>query len=104
MPVSATLWRATPTAQCTSGGNPVVLTTDTGYFWFFAASNVEFVIKILNGCALNNRYWVFAGGLTDVRVDIRITDLAAGAVRTYANPQGRAFQPIQDTGAFATCP
>lgn len=27
-----------------------------------------------------------------------------GAVRTYTNPQGTAFQPIQDTSAFATCP
>lgn len=89
----------------TSGdGIPVQLTSDTGYFWFFAASNVEAVIKILDGCGLNSRFWVFAGGLTNVRVDLKVTDTLRGTVRTYTNPQGLAFQPIQDTNAFATCP
>ena len=26
-----------------------------------------------------------------------------GAAKNYANPQGTAFQPVQDTSAFATC-
>ncbi len=95
-------WRL---ANGTSGpGIPVQLTSDTGYFWFFDPSNVEAVIKALDGCGLNNRYWVFAGGLTNVRVDIRVTDTLRGTVKTYTNPQGLAFQPIQDTSAFATCP
>jgi hypothetical protein len=68
---------------------PVQLTSDTGY---------------LDGCAINNRYWVFAGGLTDVNVDLIVTDYASGLVRTYDNPQKAAFQPVQDTSAFATCP
>lgn len=42
----------------------VRLTDDSGYMWFFAAANIEVVIKVLNGCGLNNEYWVFAGGLT----------------------------------------
>jgi hypothetical protein len=82
----------------------VELTQDTGYFWFFGASNVEAVVKVLNACAFNNRYWVFAGGLTDVRTIITVTDTQTGTVKTYENPQGTPFQPIQDTGAFATCP
>ncbi len=82
----------------------VKLTPDTGYFWFFSSSNVEAVVKIINGCSLNNRYWVFAGGLTDVDVHIVVTDTAQGTTRTYDNNQGVAFQPIQDTGAFHTCP
>jgi hypothetical protein len=35
----------------------VPLTADTGYFWFFASSNVEVVIKVLAGCGVNGRYW-----------------------------------------------
>lgn len=93
------------TAAGASGvGMPVALTDDTGYFWFFAASNVEMVIKVLNGCGLGGRYWVFAGGLTDVETTIKVTDTRTGASNTYVNPQGRAFRPIQDTNAFATCP
>ena len=45
-----------------------------------------------------------AGGLTDVNVVLTVTDTMTGLVRTYVNPQGTAFQPIQDTSAFATCP
>ena len=62
------------------------------------------VIKVLNGCGLNLRYWTFAGGLTDVNVVMTVTDTQTGAVKTYTNPQGAPFQPIQDTDAFATCP
>ncbi len=89
----------------TSGeGQAVGLTADTGYFWFFSSNNVEMVIKVVDGRPLNQRYWVFAGGLTNVQVAISVTDTEAGTSRTYANPQGTAFQPIQDTAAFAGTP
>jgi hypothetical protein len=93
------------TAGGQSGNAQAVgLTADTGYFWFFDAGNVETVVKVLDGCVLNQRYWVFAGGLTDVLAVLTVADTLSGAVQTYANPQGKAFQPIQDTAAFATCP
>ena len=88
----------------TGSGHAVALTADTGWFWFFDIANVEMVVKVLNGCALNNRYWVFAGGLTDTRVRITVTDTRTGASKQYNNPQGTPFQPIQDTAAFASCP
>ena len=47
---------------------------------------------------------VFASGLTNVRVLFTVADLSNDAVKTYINPLNRPFQPIQDTGAFATCP
>jgi hypothetical protein len=83
-------------------GTAVPLTSDTGYFWFFSANNVELVIKVVDGRAFNNRFWVFAGGLTNVNVVITVTDTQTGATQTYVNPQGVAFQPIQDTNAFAS--
>ena len=85
-------------------GMAVELTPDTGYFWFFNPENVEMVLKVLDGCDFNNRYWVFAGGLTNVEVQITVTDTETGAVRENVNPLGTPFQPIQDTEAFATCP
>ncbi|HEX7182587.1 MAG TPA: fibronectin type III domain-containing protein [Thermoanaerobaculia bacterium] len=89
----------------TTSAQAVRLTDDTGYFWFFNAANVEVLVKVLNACSQTRpRYWVFAAGLTNVRVDIQVTDTHTGQVRTYTNPQGQAFQPIQDTSAFATCP
>jgi hypothetical protein len=94
-------WR-TPAGEI-GGARPVALTGDTGYFWFFGAANVEVVLKVIDGCALNGRFWFFAAGLTNTDVELQVTDLATGRVKAYKNPQGKAFQPILDTGAFATC-
>lgn len=87
----------------TGDAQVVKLTDETGYFWFFNATNVESVVKILDGCALNNRFWVFAGGLTDVFVSLTITDTETGLVKTYSNPLATPFQPVQDINAFASC-
>ena len=92
------------TAQGQSGAaQTAAITADTGYLWFFDQDNVEVLIKVLDACVINQRFWVFAGGLTDVKVVLTVRDSVTGQVRTYTNPLGTAFQPIQDTGAFATC-
>jgi hypothetical protein len=98
-----TTWR---TPQGATGlGTGVELTPDTGYFWFFNANNVEMVVKVLDACNPPfNRFWVFAGGLTNVEVRLTVTDTDSGAVQVYTNPLRTPFQPIQDTEAFATCP
>lgn len=86
----------------TGDGHAVGITGDTGYFWFFDRANVEMVLKVINACP--SRYWVFAGGLTNVQVTMNVTDSTTGTVKTYSNPQGVAFSPVQDTNAFASCP
>ncbi|MEM8963259.1 MAG: spondin domain-containing protein [Acidobacteriota bacterium] len=83
---------------------PMALTEDTGYFWFFNEENVEVVVKVLDGCAINNRFWVFAGGLTNVEIELKVEEIATGQVNIYPNILGDAFQPVQDSTAFATCP
>ena len=93
---------ATPDGR-SGDGQAVFLTSDTGYFWFFSASNVEMVIKVLDACGFASHIWVFAGGLTNVQVDLTVTDAQTGTVKTYQNPQNTAFLPLQDTSAFATC-
>jgi len=93
------------TDQSTSGvGHAVSMTDDTGYFWFFDSSNVEVVIKVLKGCAVNNHYWVFAAGLTNVQVGLVVEDTEQLQTRTYTNPLNQSFAPVQDTTAFQTCP
>ena len=62
------------------------------------------MVKVLNGCGVNTRYWVFAGGLTNVRVTLTVTDMSNNTVQTYINNLNTPFAPIQDTNAFATCP
>ncbi len=99
--VTAT-WR-TPQGA-TGEARAVQLTPDAGYLWFFDPANIEITIKVLDGCGLNDRYWVFASGLTNVRVDLRVEDTVTGTVKTYLNPLGTTFAPRLDTNAFATCP
>jgi hypothetical protein len=92
------------TASGLSGeAHAVKLVSDSGYLWFFAESNIELVVKVLNGCTSNSHYWVFAGGLTDVRVLLTVTDTVGELSRSYGSPLGTAYQPLQDTSAFATC-
>lgn len=90
-----------PTVQ---SGQVVALTEDTVYVWFFAADNLEVFIKVLDGCALNSEYWVFAAGLTNVENTITVKDTLAGSSATYHAIQGPAFIPVQDTSALHTCP
>jgi hypothetical protein len=82
---------------------PIPFTTESGSFWFFSSTNIELDVKILDGCGVNGRHWVFASGGTNVEVTLFVTDTKTGTVKTYTNPQGRLFQTIADTSAFASC-
>ncbi len=95
----------TKTDGTSGAANAVKVTDDSGYFWFFDAGNIEMVVKVLNGCGLNNAYWVFAAGLTNVQVDWRTVDTNTGIVYPQTNPQGSPFAPLQATTAFpSSCP
>jgi hypothetical protein len=96
------LWQTVP--GIASAGRAVPLTGGSGAFWFFDPGNLELFVKVLNGCDLGGHFWVYAGGLTDVQVDLTVTDVLTGVAKTYHSPRGQAFTPIQDTGAFSTCP
>ncbi len=79
-------------------------TDDSGLAWFFSESNVEVLIKVLNGCPLNGHFWVFFAASTNVGFTIEVTDLQAGVGRTSENPSGVVPLATTDVTAFATCP
>jgi Viral BACON domain len=84
----------------TSGtGQAVPLTSDTGYFWFFGSSNVELVIKVVDGTPVNGKFWVFYGALSNVQYTITVTDMETGAVVGYSNPSDH-LASVADTSAF----
>ncbi len=97
--VTAT-WRR---GRTVSPAQAISLTEASGAFYFLSPDNVELTVKILNSCNANGRFWVFAGGMTNVRVDITVTDTQANATKTYTNPAGQPFRTVMDTNAFA-CP
>jgi hypothetical protein len=80
------------------------LTADSGYLWFFDPGNVEMMVKVLDACGAFDRFWVFTAGLTNVRVDLTVTDTFTGEKWQRVNQLGVPFAPIQDASAFATCP
>jgi poly(3-hydroxybutyrate) depolymerase len=90
----------------TGVGSPVAgaVSPDSAVLWFFDPSNWEMLIKVLDGCGLNQRIWVFAAATTNVAYTLTVTDTVTGKVKTYQNPAGRTAAAITDTDAFATCP
>jgi len=79
-------------------------TADSGLYWFFAPTNYEMMVKVLNGCSVNGRHWVFFLATTNVGFVLTITDTATGASKNYINPAGTVPPVNTDTDAFSTCP
>ena len=57
---------------------PIPSAPDSGLFYFFSPSNLEMLLKVLNGCSLNNRYWVFFAATTNVELAVVVTDVSNG--------------------------
>jgi hypothetical protein len=81
----------------------VPLTSDSGYFWFFENSNVELLVKIKDGCAVNDYFWFFWGAMTDVQYTINVVDMETGATKRIEGLQG-VQQSGNDIRAFACTP
>ena len=85
-------------------GHAYPLTDDSGLFWFFTDTNLEFLVKVVNACTGFSRHWVYAAATTDVEYTLKATDMSTGRSRTYFNPLGRRSAAITDSNAFSTCP
>lgn len=93
-------WKLSPTGP-EGVGTPVPIpgSDQTGMFWFFEPSNIELVVKVLDGQGINGKHWVFYGALSDVEYEVRVTDTTTGAVKTYRNERGNICGRT-DTNAF----
>jgi hypothetical protein len=85
-------------------GQALPLTPDSGTFWFFDPENVEIVVKLIDGCGLNDRFWVFATGLTNVDVELVVREAGSDRTWSYRNPLGTPFPPVLDISALDGCP
>ena len=79
--------------------------TDSAIFWFFQPANFELLIKMVDGCGLNDRYWVFYAATTNVAFTIRVDDTFADETGIYYhNPLGSTANIAEtDSDAFDTC-
>jgi hypothetical protein len=76
---------------------------ESGLFWYFTPGNWELLIKLLDACALNGRWWVLGAAATNVGYEITVRDTLTGDVWTYENPLGTRSPAILDTDAFDGC-
>jgi hypothetical protein len=97
----------------TGQGKAVPLTEESGGFWFFDDENLEVTVKILDGRAVNDHFWVFLASMTDVGFTLKVTwldhpcldDLVDPlpdpncAVRTYRQSSGQN-RNVLDVEAF----
>ncbi len=73
--------------------------SDSGFFWFYDANEVELVVQVLDGRSITGHFWVFAGSLTNVEYTLTVTDTVTADHVTYVNPAG-ARTIIEDTQAL----
>jgi hypothetical protein len=71
-----------------------------GLFYFLNPTNPEVLIKVLDGCSINDRYWVFYSAGTNLGLEVRVTDTVTGQSAEYANPDLTPAAPVQDTSAL----
>lgn len=81
-------------------GKSVTGTDGSGYFSFFEPSSLDLVIKMIDARSFDGHFWVFYGGLSDVRYTLHIEDLETGQTWEAINPAG-SICGGSDTAAFS---
>ena len=67
--------------------------------YFLSADNPELLLKVMDGCASNGRYWVFGSAATDLEYEVEVADNRDGVVMTYA--RDRSNPMIADRSSFS---
>lgn len=79
-------------------------TDAAGLFYFFAndPDNWEILVKMINGCNTNGRYWVLVSASTGFQWQLTVTNEGSGAVQTFSHPLDGNASGIANFNAF-TC-
>jgi len=92
-------------AERTGTAHPRALPANDGggLLWFFGPDNTELTVKVLDGCAISGRWWVFVSSSSTVEYTLTVTDTTTGAMRSYRNSLAQVPRLTADTDAFS-CP
>lgn len=79
--------------------------SSAGLFYFYPLdpSNWEVLVKMVDGCANNSRYWLLVSASTGFGWELTVRDEATGYTRLFTHPLDGQASGISDFGAFATC-
>ncbi len=72
--------------------------------FFSAADDLQVLLNVRDGCAVNGRYWLDFATVTDAGLTVKVRDTQTGRTWVYYNPAGSLPAPVRDVNAFATCP
>lgn len=93
-------------AKVVKGGSRPIGTRDSGLFYFFGPKNWELLLKVLDGCGVNQHHWVFAAAATDVGYTIKVRDTTLAGeegvtnMKVYPKAPGAPAPALTDVGAF----
>ena len=79
--------------------------SSSGLFHFYASdpSNWEVLVKMIDGCSTNGRFWVLVSASTGFGWELVVTDERTGATRSWRHPLDGKASGLSDFEAFASC-
>lgn len=77
----------------------IAINDNVALLYFFDEHNPEMLVKVLDACAVNGHRWVFMAGITELAMQVTVTETSTGSSKTYSSGPG-PFQPVSDTEAF----
>lgn len=88
----------------TGAGQVMAFGTDeAGFLRYQDPLYLDLMIKVLDACTFNDRFWVLSTGLSDAEQTITVTDTILGNVQTYDHVSG-VFPTFIDTNSFPCSP
>lgn len=73
---------------------------ESAFSYFTDPNNFEMGLKMLDGCSLDNHFWVFISGPTNDQWMVNILDTVNGNVWSARNELNHLTSTIADTSAF----
>ena len=90
----------TPSGAQMDASNYHLESTASGLLYFFDRDNVEVLVKVLDGCAINGHRWVFVAPVTTLAFSLEITERSTGRRFAHRNPKSLTAETRADTAAF----
>lgn len=95
-------WRGSA-AEADRGANRVRLpeAPNAGLFSLAAGDDLPLLLNVVDGCAVNDHYWLNLATVADVEFTVKVRDTQTGRTWVYFNPAGTMPAPVRDVDAFA---
>jgi Protein of unknown function (DUF1566) len=76
-----------------------------GLFYFYPSdsANWEVLVKVIDGCNSNSRFWTLVSASTGFGWTLSVRDEATGTFKTFSHPLDGKASGVSDFAAFATC-